>query len=34
MWIKNVDYYRLDGSVSAQHRQKLTDDFNKYDNPR
>lgn len=34
MWIKNVDYYRLDGSIGPQLRQKLTDDFNKYDNQR
>ncbi|XP_062261393.1 transcriptional regulator ATRX-like [Platichthys flesus] len=27
-WIKNVDYYRLDGSVNATNRKKLSDLFN------
>ncbi|XP_008425774.1 transcriptional regulator ATRX-like [Poecilia reticulata] len=31
-WIKNVDYYRLDGSVSASLRKKWADEFNDADN--
>ncbi|KAI3373536.1 hypothetical protein L3Q82_022139 [Scortum barcoo] len=27
-WIKNIDYYRLDGSTSAPLRKKWTDQFN------
>lgn len=27
-WIKNVDYYRLDGSTAAPLRKKWTDQFN------
>ncbi|XP_042354711.1 transcriptional regulator ATRX-like [Plectropomus leopardus] len=27
-WIKNVDYYRLDGSTSAQLRKKWAEEFN------
>ncbi|XP_027886771.1 transcriptional regulator ATRX-like [Xiphophorus couchianus] len=33
-WIKNVDYYRLDGSVSATSRKKWADEFNNADNYR
>ncbi|XP_054899513.1 transcriptional regulator ATRX-like [Poeciliopsis prolifica] len=33
-WIKNVDYYRLDGSVSSSLRKKWTDEFNDADNVR
>ncbi|KAM4726999.1 transcriptional regulator ATRX-like isoform 1-T1 [Anableps anableps] len=31
-WIKNVDYYRLDGSTGASLRKKWTDKFNDADN--
>ncbi|XP_026183352.1 transcriptional regulator ATRX-like [Mastacembelus armatus] len=27
-WIKNIDYYRLDGSTTASFRKKWTDEFN------
>ncbi|KAK7922666.1 hypothetical protein WMY93_009568 [Mugilogobius chulae] len=33
-WIKNVDYYRLDGSTSAILRKKWAEDFNKSSNER
>ncbi|XP_037603550.1 transcriptional regulator ATRX-like [Sebastes umbrosus] len=33
-WIKNVDYYRLDGSTTALSRKKYTDEFNRATNTR
>ncbi|KAK2881878.1 transcriptional regulator ATRX-like isoform X2 [Channa argus] len=33
-WIKDVDYYRLDGSTSAVLRKKWADEFNNADNIR
>ncbi|XP_032389041.1 transcriptional regulator ATRX isoform X2 [Etheostoma spectabile] len=33
-WIKNVDYYRLDGSTSAPLRKKWADQFNNASNDR
>lgn len=27
-WVKNVDYYRFDGSTSATLRKKWADEFN------
>ncbi|XP_017291035.1 transcriptional regulator ATRX [Kryptolebias marmoratus] len=33
-WIKNVDYYRLDGSTSALFRKKWAEEFNKASNVR
>ncbi|XP_020485879.2 transcriptional regulator ATRX [Labrus bergylta] len=33
-WIKNIDYYRLDGSTSATLRKKWTDQFNNTANVR
>uniref|UniRef100_A0A672JKB3 DNA helicase n=1 Tax=Salarias fasciatus TaxID=181472 RepID=A0A672JKB3_SALFA len=33
-WVKNVDYYRLDGSTSAVWRKKWADDFNNTANTR
>ncbi|XP_063751785.1 transcriptional regulator ATRX-like isoform X2 [Eleginops maclovinus] len=33
-WIKNIDYYRLDGSTSALLRKKWADQFNNDSNPR
>lgn len=33
-WIKNLDYYRLDGSTSAPLRKKWADQFNNASNDR
>lgn len=33
-WIKNVDYYRLDGSTSAVLRKKWAEEFNSSTNVR
>ncbi|XP_069468686.1 transcriptional regulator ATRX [Ambystoma mexicanum] len=33
-WIRNIDYYRLDGSTSAQTRKKWAEDFNDVTNIR
>nr|XP_054586594.1 transcriptional regulator ATRX [Nothobranchius furzeri] len=33
-WIKNIDYYRLDGSTSASTRKKWSDEFNNPANAR
>uniref|UniRef100_A0A7N6F925 DNA helicase n=1 Tax=Anabas testudineus TaxID=64144 RepID=A0A7N6F925_ANATE len=33
-WVKNTDYYRLDGSTSATLRKKWTDEFNSATNAR
>lgn len=33
-WIKNVDYYRLDGSTNAMLRKKWADQFNNVTNVR
>lgn len=33
-WIRNIDYYRLDGSTSAQTRKKWAEDFNDVTNTR
>uniref|UniRef100_A0A3B4UQ36 DNA helicase n=1 Tax=Seriola dumerili TaxID=41447 RepID=A0A3B4UQ36_SERDU len=34
VWIKNIDYYRLDGSTSATYRKKWADHFNSAANVR
>ncbi|KAG7282661.1 hypothetical protein CRUP_017587, partial [Coryphaenoides rupestris] len=33
-WIRNVDYYRLDGTTTATFRKKWAEDFNNLDNTR
>ncbi|KAM4818959.1 transcriptional regulator ATRX isoform 2-T2 [Thomomys bottae] len=33
-WIRNIDYYRLDGSTTAQSRKKWAEDFNDETNVR
>ncbi|KAG8448192.1 hypothetical protein GDO86_015328 [Hymenochirus boettgeri] len=33
-WFKNIDYYRLDGSTTAQSRKKWAEDFNDVTNVR
>ncbi|XP_006000298.1 transcriptional regulator ATRX isoform X1 [Latimeria chalumnae] len=33
-WFRNIDYYRLDGSTSAQTRKKWAEEFNDDSNPR
>ncbi|XP_068186981.1 transcriptional regulator ATRX-like isoform X4 [Antennarius striatus] len=33
-WIKNIDYYRLDGATNALSRKKLADQFNNTSNTR
>ena len=33
-WVKDEDYYRMDGSTGAQNRRKFTSSFNTDDNER
>uniref|UniRef100_A0A4W3JJD3 DNA helicase n=1 Tax=Callorhinchus milii TaxID=7868 RepID=A0A4W3JJD3_CALMI len=33
-WYRNIDYYRMDGSTSAQTRKKWAEEFNDESNPR
>lgn len=33
-WIRNIDYYRLDGSTNAQSRKKWAEEFNDETNVR
>lgn len=33
-WFRNIDYYRLDGSTTAQTRKKWAEEFNDIANPR
>ena len=33
-WYKNIDYFRIDGSVSATKRTNLIENFNNPDDPR
>merc|ERR1711935_1096097 len=33
-WYKNIDYFRIDGSVSAAKRTTYIDNFNNVDDPR
>ena len=33
-WLRNIDYYRLDGSTTAQSRKKWAEEFNDETNVR
>lgn len=33
-WFRNIDYYRLDGSTTAQSRKKWAEEFNDETNVR
>ena len=33
-WYKNIDYFRIDGSVSASKRSTFIENFNNPDDPR
>lgn len=33
-WFRNIDYYRLDGSTTAQSRKKWAEEFNDVTNVR